>query len=37
MYAMVLTAPGRPLQREERELPRPGSGQVLLRVAACAV
>jgi alcohol dehydrogenase, propanol-preferring len=37
MRALVLTAPGSPL--EERELPRPvpGPGEVLVRVAACGV
>jgi len=36
--AMALEAPGRPLQQVWREhLPRPGPGQVRLRVAACGV
>ncbi len=37
MHAMVLAAPGRPL--EAREVPRPeaGPGGLLIRVAACAV
>jgi propanol-preferring alcohol dehydrogenase len=35
--AMTLTAVGRPLQRVERPIPRPGPGEVLLRVAACGV
>ena len=34
---MVLRAPGRPLQCEERPRPDPGPGQVLLQVRACAV
>lgn len=34
---MVLEAVGRPLVATEREMPRPGDGQVLLDVAACAV
>jgi propanol-preferring alcohol dehydrogenase len=37
MRAMVLSAPGRPLALTEREIPAPGSGQVLLRIAVCAV
>jgi propanol-preferring alcohol dehydrogenase len=37
MRAMVLDAPGRPLRLVERPTPEPGPGQVLLRVAACAV
>jgi propanol-preferring alcohol dehydrogenase len=35
--AMVLTAVGQPLQRVERPIPTPGTGEVLLRVAACGV
>ncbi len=35
--AMVLTAPGRPLVLEERSVPRPGPGEILLRVHACGV
>jgi len=34
---MVLQAIGRPLELVERETPRPGPGQVLVRIAACAV
>ena len=34
---MVLESSGGPLQLREREIPRPASGQVLLRVTACAV
>ena len=37
MEAMVLTAPGRPLQAQSLPPPRPLEGQVLVRVAACAV
>jgi propanol-preferring alcohol dehydrogenase len=37
MEAMVLHAPGRPLRFERRPDPVPGPGEVLLRVAACAV
>ncbi len=37
MRAMVLAAPRRPLEPVERDVPQPGAGQVLLRVAACAV
>jgi propanol-preferring alcohol dehydrogenase len=37
MRAMVLEAPGRPLEERELPDPRPESGQVLLRVSACGV
>ena len=37
MKAMVLHAPGQPLQLLERPDPQPGAGEVRLRVAACAV
>jgi propanol-preferring alcohol dehydrogenase len=37
MRAMVLEARGAPLAVREREIPVPGPGQVLLKVAACAV
>ncbi len=37
MRAMVLRQPGQPLVLERREDPRPGPGQVLLKVLACAV
>lgn len=35
--AMVLTAPGQPLVLAERLVPRPGPGEILLRVHACGV
>lgn len=35
--AMVLTGPGQPLVLEERSVPRPGPGEILLRVQACGV
>ena len=34
---MVLDAPGTPLREADLEMPRPGAGQVLLRVRACGV
>jgi propanol-preferring alcohol dehydrogenase len=37
MRAMVLRAPGAHLQSEDRPTPEPRPGEVLLRVAACAV
>ncbi|HEY9660707.1 MAG TPA: alcohol dehydrogenase catalytic domain-containing protein, partial [Allocoleopsis sp.] len=37
MQAMVLTAPGQPLQVAELPIPTPNPEQVLLRVHACAV
>ena len=37
MKAMVLEAAGHPLRLVEREMPRPGPGQVLVEIAACAV
>ena len=37
MLAMVLRRPRGPLEREERDIARPGPGQVSLRVQACAV
>ena len=37
MQAMVLQRPGEPLRLEERPLPLPSSGEVRLRVLACAV
>ena len=37
MLAMVLTAPGGPLQAQMRALPEPDENQVLIRVGACGV
>jgi alcohol dehydrogenase, propanol-preferring len=37
MQAMVLTAPGKPLELQSLPVPQPGPGQVLLRVHACGV
>ena len=37
MKAMLLERTGQPLREVERETPRPGRGQVLLRVRACGV
>jgi propanol-preferring alcohol dehydrogenase len=37
MLAMVLDAPGTPLRPERRPLPRPGPGEVLVKVRACGV
>lgn len=37
MRAMVLDAPGQPLRPRSLPIPEPGPGQVLVRVAACAV
>lgn len=37
MKAMVLTAIGRPLALETRPMPRPGTGEIRVRVEACAV
>ncbi len=37
MRAMILDAPGRPLRLAELPRPTPTSGQVLLRVRACAI
>ena len=37
MHAMVLSAPGAPLQFELREDPAPGPGDVRVKVSACAV
>jgi alcohol dehydrogenase, propanol-preferring len=35
--ALVLTAPGRPLEERDLPAPEPGPGEVLVRVAACGV
>src|SRR5262245_14366784 len=37
MRAMVLESPGRPLVPKDLPIPRPGAGQVRLRVSACGV
>jgi propanol-preferring alcohol dehydrogenase len=37
MRAMVLSRPGEPLRLEERPLPTPGAGQLLLQVSACGI
>jgi propanol-preferring alcohol dehydrogenase len=37
MVAMVYEEPGRPLQLREVPVPRPGPGEVLIRVEACGV
>ena len=37
MRAMVLERPGEPLKLVERPIPRPGPGQLLVRVRACGV
>ncbi|HEX2528671.1 MAG TPA: zinc-dependent alcohol dehydrogenase family protein [Geminicoccus sp.] len=37
MRAMLLDAPGQPLRLVDLPVPEPGPGQVLVRVAACAV
>jgi alcohol dehydrogenase, propanol-preferring len=37
MRAIVFEGPGRPLRAQERELPEPGPGQLLIRVGACGV
>ncbi|WP_374306309.1 zinc-dependent alcohol dehydrogenase family protein [Methylocella sp.] len=37
MKAMIFEGPGRPLVLREIETPRPGPGQILIRVLACAV
>jgi D-arabinose 1-dehydrogenase-like Zn-dependent alcohol dehydrogenase len=34
---MVLHTPGQPLQLEQRPIPTPGSGQLLIKVLACGV
>src|ERR1700681_4654464 len=37
MHAMVLPAPGAPLQMQERQDPSPGDGQIRVKVSACGV
>ena len=37
MLAMVLHEPGRPLVAEDRPIPQPAAGQILLKVKACGV
>ncbi|MFT0877119.1 zinc-dependent alcohol dehydrogenase family protein [Rhodopseudomonas sp. G2_2311] len=37
MDAMVLTAPGTPLQWHPRDTPQPGDGEVMVTVSACGV
>lgn len=37
MRAMVLEAPGQPLQLKQVPVPRPDHGQILIKVAACGV
>lgn len=37
MRAMVLSAPGKPLQMEERDDPVPGNGEILVRIGARGV
>ncbi|HZP19316.1 MAG TPA: zinc-dependent alcohol dehydrogenase family protein [Bauldia sp.] len=37
MRAMVIDRPGLPLRLEDREIPAPGAGRVLVRVHACGV
>ncbi|HXG48792.1 MAG TPA: zinc-dependent alcohol dehydrogenase family protein [Methylomirabilota bacterium] len=37
MHAMILSEPRQPLRLTELPTPKPGAGQVLVRVAACAV
>jgi alcohol dehydrogenase, propanol-preferring len=37
MRAVVLSAPGRPLEERDLPVPEPANGEVLVRVAACAV
>ena len=37
MRAIVLSAPGRPLEERELPVPEPGAGEILVRVAACGV
>jgi propanol-preferring alcohol dehydrogenase len=37
MRAMVLEEPGKPLMKKEVPVPRPGPGQILIKVRACGV
>src|SRR4029077_11673854 len=37
MRAMVINAPRRPLRLEERAVPVPAAGEILIRVHACGV
>jgi len=37
LIAWQMTAPGQPLQRVETDLPQPGKGEVLVKVAGCGV
>src|SRR5688572_3713979 len=37
MHAAVLQAPGGPLQLRDLPIPRPGAGQLLLRIRACGI
>ena len=37
MHAMVLAAPGAPLQMQQREDPIPGDGQIRVKIMACGV
>jgi propanol-preferring alcohol dehydrogenase len=37
MIALQVDGPGQPLRRVERDIPHPGAGEVLVRVAACGV
>ncbi|MBP6700511.1 MAG: zinc-dependent alcohol dehydrogenase family protein, partial [Halioglobus sp.] len=37
MRAMLLTAPGQPLQLQDLPIPRPAAGQLLLKVSACGI
>lgn len=37
MFCMCLTRPGEPLEPQTRDDPRPGPGEVAIRVAACGV
>ena len=37
MHAMVLTAPGAPLQFQQRNDPTPGPGAVRVKISACGV